>query len=195
MYNIDNYTQIMADDRAQNEVKLVDEEADETQPIRDRAVSFSEVSSLIGLTTCLSEYDALGCASSQEDPRTGRVYADILLPFRQNELDTELEIPGRDGVVDRTDAPFSGCLSTTDRYVTMLHEAGHALGITGLAPLEDDWNSFVPGHSTIPGSLMNPDGLELYKQGWGKSRLLKSERECGPHPWDIMALYALYQTD
>ena len=46
-----------------------------------------------------------------------------------------------------------------------MHEAGHSLDIAG-------------DHPTVAGSAMNQ----------------LSEPDCSPHPFDIMAIYALYQT-
>ena len=72
------------------------------------------------------------------------------------------------------DARFDRCLNSSDNpnsaYTSFLHEAGHALGIGGA-------QSGGP-HSTISDSVMN------YQF---------SEPDCAPKPFDVMAIYALYQ--
>ena len=66
---------------------------------------------------------------------------------------------------------FNTCPHTSDRYnypySSLVHEAGHALGI-------------YPGHPEMPDSIMNYSG--------------QTEPDCSPHPLDIMAIYALYQS-
>ena len=79
----------------------------------------------------------------------------------------------------------------------MLHEVGHALGIRGGGSL--GWAN--PGHPQVAGSVVNCDDIavpndphtlsvnrEDYDQGF-------REPDCAPHPLDLMAIYALYQTD
>ena len=77
-----------------------------------------------------------------------------------------LTLPGDgDEDVEREDVKFNQCQSVLSAHETLLHEAGHALGIKGRP------------HPGIPSSVMN----------------LLSEPDCSPHPLDIMAIYALYQ--
>ena len=54
-------------------------------------------------------------------------------------------------------------------YSSLVHEAGHALGIY-------DRNS----HTELPNAIMN------YSQD--------TEYDCSPHPSDILAIFALHQT-
>jgi hypothetical protein len=47
-------------------------------------------------------------------------------------------------------------------------------------------------HPTIPSSVMNYD--DDTREVWFRSRpQIDNERDCSPHPFDIMALYSLYQ--
>ena len=63
---------------------------------------------------------------------------------------------------------FNTCPDTSDNYnypySSLVHEAGHALGI---------------GHPKLRGSIMN---------------YVTDESDCSPHPLDIAAIYALYQS-
>ena len=100
-----------------------------------------------------------------------------------------LYIPGDDNVVDDSDIRLNACKpkpgetnSTEFRnYDLMVHESGHALGLSNftrnLLALQ------TASHPTIPNAVMNYDSeTEVY------------EPDCSPHPFDIMAIYALYQT-
>ncbi len=55
------------------------------------------------------------------------------------------------------------------------------------------WTDDVVHHPAINGSVMNYERKNLKKAGAG-SRILSQESDCSPHPFDIMAIYALYQT-
>ncbi len=78
-------------------------------------------------------------------------------------------------------------------YITALHEAGHALGTSGFSNADvigsldifggDD--SYHRAHPFIPDAAMNYDS---------KIDAIINEPDCSPHPFDIMAIYALYQT-
>ena len=68
-------------------------------------------------------------------------------------------------------------------YATIVHEGGHALGLAGRK-----WNellsiTYSSTHSSTPGSVMNYDGVTNV-----------NEPDCAPHPLDVLAIYALYQT-
>ena len=72
-------------------------------------------------------------------------------------------------------------------YATAVHEAGHVLGLAG-RPQPNEILSliFVPyevAHPTTPGAVMNYD-----------QRTMVSEPDCAPHPLDVLAIFALYQS-
>ena len=71
--------------------------------------------------------------------------------------------------VPESNARFNRCGNDSDRkysaYPSFLHEAGHALGISG--------------HPEIADAVMN---------------YVFDEPDCSPHPFDVMAIYALYQS-
>ena len=63
----------------------------------------------------------------------------------------------------------------------MVHEAGHALGLSEFS--YEKPTSWKVAHSMVLESVMNYDGETEVP-----------EPDCSPHPLDIMAIYALYQT-
>ena len=92
-----------------------------------------------------------------------------------------------------TDVPsiirFNTCEGPQYRnYRLILHEAGHALGISGFkrASLLSGYGQYAMAHPTIPASVMNYNGrIPIFN--------VNDEPDCAPHPFDAMAIYALYQ--
>ena len=76
-------------------------------------------------------------------------------------------------------------------YELMVHEAGHALGIMRRVPWANDWERYARDHSTILDSVMNYD--EEVPENRLPDGTIRQEKNCAPHPFDIMAIYALYQ--
>ena len=77
-----------------------------------------------------------------------------------------------------------------DLYETVLHEIGHALGLSNAGnPLDylnyGSYDRYVISHPTIPDSVLNYD-----PRGLGPGQ---DEPNCSPYPFDVMAIYALYQ--
>ena len=65
----------------------------------------------------------------------------------------------------------------------MVHESGHALGLSNFS-----WRNPIGtsvAHPSIPDSVMNYDS---------EVPQISNEPDCSPHPFDIMAIEALYQT-
>ena len=123
-------------------------------------------------------------------------------------------VPGINQVYDDDDIPFNTCLNrdgsrvsnlnTDDAgtffpYKTVVHEVGHTLGLSGyqLRKVIEDLTtsqqeaSYVMSHPTIPDSTMNYDSRVRRNHVSG---IVRFEPDCSPHPFDLMALYALYQT-
>ena len=63
----------------------------------------------------------------------------------------------------------------------MVHESGHALGLSGFARYLP--NLRRAGHPAILNTVMNYN-IDVVET---------SEPDCAPQPLDIMAIYALYQ--
>ena len=112
-------------------------------------------------------------------------------------------IPGADYVFHTDDVRFNTCVTPAGQYpgygpyTTMLHEAGHALGLSGF----DAGSLFPPrlayetSHPTIYDSVMNYDEqLRNNIDPNDKEKLLLYEPDCSPNAFDIMAICALYQT-
>ena len=80
----------------------------------------------------------------------------------------------------------------------MVHETGHELGLSGFSVLNltTERALYEMAHLTIADAVLNYDenvrqnrmnnDLKMPQNRW--------EPDCSPHPFDIMALYALYQT-
>ena len=108
---------------------------------------------------------------------------------------------GSDTVVDAEDIRFNTCQGTALRswanYELMVHEAGHALGLSNVTlsfrhrPLDLlPPQPYEAAHPTIPDSVMNYDSGVQGWAPWAPSTL--NEPDCSPHPFDIMAIEALY---
>ncbi len=79
-------------------------------------------------------------------------------------------------------------------YSLIVHEAGHALGLSGFSIL-DVWQKrqrYEMAHPTIPDVVLNYD-YEV-PANFDNNGDRREEADCSPHPFDIMAIYALYQT-
>ena len=92
---------------------------------------------------------------------------------------TEAHFPGGDRTPERGDIRFNSCEGTHPIYSALIHEAGHALGITGGAEMLDEKDPAL--------SHFNPKILEA-ALSYG------TEHGCFPHPLDIAVIYAMYQT-
>ena len=85
------------------------------------------------------------------------------------------------------DDPDHGCFA----YRTAVHEAGHALGLSNIDyPYFE--RPYESAHPVIPNSVLNYDNrAHEYHPGLTSGFM---ESDCSPHPFDVMAIYGLYQT-
>lgn len=107
------------------------------------------------------------------------------------------------GAPDRNDSQKSDRFYA---YAIAVHEAGHALGLSNFSYLDlvipwSEPQAYHSAHPTIPDSVMNyDDRWDRVAMRWISHIRHPSagtgfmEPDCSPHPFDIMAIYALYQT-
>ena len=163
--NLMRVRDLHGDDSARNEVLMFDDVKGPIKSFVD-ASAFPEFAKQLGFVGECWEptkngHIARACVAKYPDEERH----DMFIRREPFEADM-LTLPGDgDEDVEREDVKFNQCQSVLSAHETLLHEAGHALGIKGRP------------HPGIPSSVMN----------------LLSEPDCSPHPLDIMAIYALYQ--
>ena len=165
------------------------------------------------LFTCV--YEAPACVISQayydtEDPERDLAHYAVDVLISKTRLDrintltpgsTVQNIPGTDRTPHRNDVLFHHCTTLAGKvgdyypYETLVHEAGHALGISGFRrlALTSKRQSYEMSHPTVYDSVMNYDN-ELWANRDSNGVVIRDEPDCSPHPFDIMAIFALYQT-
>ena len=153
-------------------------------------------------------------SGSSYERQASNELAGVDVSFKMQSFTANPRIPGR--------VLFNTCLADPPpanpvpdhgykAYHTAVHEAGHALGLSNvdyppLVNIEFDWESWPPvevqwpigqeyhaAHPTIPDSAMNYDNenppvIKHPAVGSGFA-----EPDCSPHPFDVMALYSIYQ--
>ena len=183
--NLGTLTKLKAEGLQWNEVIMIDNSPmTNFENLRKIAV-FPEFTTEIGLAGCAFNIRVAACAVT----RYGDV-TDILL--RKTATTPLGPVPGGDDHVEKDDVHFNKCGFARRRaYENLIHEAGHALGILG-GSRDPDWADSVGGHPTVPGSVMSYEGRNLRIAGLPYR--LDDDPDCAPHPLDIMAIYALYQT-
>ena len=182
---------IRPQDLAHHEVKMVDVEGTfpglrtQVPSQRDPFVGskwsiFEGLAKYLGVHSCIFLPDKKSCTVPRPIDDTGIAYTiDILL--NQNHTDVGINPP--DPLDD--DIRFNRCPSTMNNriaYHILVHEAGHALGILA------DTSNFIPErvnhhplHEDSKDTVMSDNHEDVYR--------------CSPHPLDLLAMYALYQTE
>lgn len=172
-------------DRMLNEVYMINDVDNILLEIGESPGVFPEVSNRVGSGYCFGQ-NAVACYSPQVDYLSDGsqvvVSGDIMI-LRSKVSDGSLGIPGIDNVPSRDDTPLNIC-PPPDPFLAhrvVLHEAGHALGI-------------------IPKRDRNPPPNFLYTQvlfhpsiGQIAMSLGTLSDICSPTPFDVLAIYALYQ--
>ena len=122
------------------------------------------------------------------------VGVDVLINSEMVSEDTRSpDIPGDNTTVSDDDIVFNTCLASAgannknfQNYKLMVHEAGHALGMSGYSIINIK-DIITGGDLTYERAHPNKDPalVTVMDYNWDK--------DCSPHPLDIMAIYALYQ--
>ncbi len=137
---------------------------------------FPRLAEHVGIIPCVFGNDrATACAQLASDPDLPpyRTITDLIIRLSKFPVGFA-ELPGGDDVVDWSDTNLNVCHGSYAGYKTMQHEAGHALGIRG---------------------TVHVDGQEAHHPSLSQVVMhQKSSFYCSPTPFDIMAVYALYQT-
>ncbi len=187
---LDILTKAQTDDEEYNEVIMVDDTAGVYAEFKDIGI-FPEFSSELGLANCV--LDGYACAVSRfVDTARGHI-TDILIP-KSKYSHVPADLPGGDEIAERSDVRFNICPTGLGirTYEMLIHESGHALGIAG-GTEDPDWIPEMAGHPTIASTVMNYENRNLRARGTKIE--LSTEPDCSPHPLDIMAIYAIYQSE
>ena len=158
-----------------HEIKSFGPVADrETRRLLSTVFEFKEIAEYLRVSQCplgdVGMY-APACMQPHRDDELGWM-TDIWLNDTEFE-DDPLDPPGPDLVASDDDVRFNTCnqpigTPPNSLYETLVHEAGHALGL---------------GFNGSPHSENVESVMSNFRGG----------ANCAPHPFDVMALYALYQ--
>ena len=198
-----------------NEVFMVDTENDSFRPFKGHIVNLvNDLGSMRGvlrnslrLREFVREFDWFGnvnevlpvCVFNDKTPACviSPAYEPFRLPGTGLEGKTGLPKVGSvDVLIEKTEDAihlpnsviFNTCIGSEDsksgyyHYKLMMHEAAHAIGLSGFSwfSLGTDDTRFRMSHATIG----DVDDVVIDN---------KYDYDCSPHPWDIMAVSALYQ--
>ena len=200
-----------------NQLRTQDSELSEIRMVNDSSwpqdqTNFPEMSVDI-FKACLLPTSTIACATSFNDySSTNRSASNELdgvdVTFKQTKFtsdSSDLLIPGNNALFNQCALGDEEANDKDDQYLayrTALHEAGHALGLsnwdlgvtlTGIVAHFTSINAnseatYQMSHPTVPDAVMNYDHMitEVPNEA--------AEPDCSPHPLDIMAVYALYQS-
>ena len=161
-----------------------------------------EVSEYVGHGYCYAADSYVPCTTRTVTTKDGSelITSDILIPDHViDSIQYSMFESGKDilRLPASTKARFNSCGDVSDLYRHMVHEIGHALGISDHRRFDDRLDLIFPV-AVDPSS--NPvqdryhsllaDSIVSYKI----SREVQKEYGCSPHPFDILAIFALYQT-
>ena len=185
------------EDRERNEIVMVN--LDLQRITEFEGDELWEFSSDLGLSDCV--FTSSACA------HTVFVGHDILgnhvlIPYVTTRVTTDILLPSdyRNDSLVVPPVTFNTCSGTySDAYEKLVHEGGHALGIGSGDWFQKDLDpntveAYLEDHPPLVDSVMNYDqdskALLVVYETIEKFR----EPDCSPHPMDIMAIFALYQT-
>ena len=102
-------------------------------------------------------------------------------------VDDKLELPA-------ANAQFNTCRNSSDNglsaFQAMVHEVGHVIGIAG----GGSGTYYSKQHPTIADSAVNYDDMVIPDNSESGFKSDFTEPDCSPYPFDVMAVFALYQT-
>ena len=183
------------EDKKRNEIIMVD--LDLQRLTEFKGDELWEFSDYLNLSGCIFE----GEACAQTDKTGVRILGiDIIVPIVIESSTTDILIRSdrRSNNLSIPSVSFNMCSGPNiEVYEDLVHEAGHALGISdGEFFQSERLKDYIENHPPLVDSVMNYnkviDSLLLTAPGIEKKDF--DEPDCSPHPMDIMAIYALYQT-
>ena len=202
LMSLDILTSAQVDDKEANEIIMIDNATGGTYEGLKAMHIFSELSKVwglqyeLGLVECV--FAPTACATRLHFNDDKGWTSDIFLaqsaygmgPF---DIPGGLD-PGGGVTVDRDDVRFNTCgAPDLGVYQTLVHEAGHVLGIRNGSRVQD-WSDDVVHHPSIYESVMSYETPYELKPGDADS-VLPNDPDCSPHPLDVLAIYALYQQE
>ncbi len=176
--SIDNWLDINEEDRNLNEIKMIDD-ATGVYADLDRVAISPEVAKVLGFSRCALTYNVVACAVTPyipdaADPLAPRAGTTTDILIRQSHSYISSDPPAVLPPTKFNACSFDSPPKSPRAYGVLVHEAGHAFGIrfggTGTGQ--------AAHHPTIRNSVMN---------------YIYDEPDCSPHPFDVLAIYALYQ--
>ena len=201
--SLDILTRAQVDDKEANEIIMIDNATGGIYDGLEDMGLFSELSKDFGLYYELGlEECAFGpsaCASRAHYHDDKGWVTDIFLPqstYGKGPFDIPGGLdPGGGVTVDRDDVRFNTCdAPDIGVYQTLVHEAGHVLGIRD-GRVTTGWDEkILSGHPSIYESVMSYEDPYVLKPGDDDS-VLPNDPDCSPHPLDVLAVYALYQQE
>ena len=167
-----------AEDPGIGEVLMIDDRITDDARFHQ---AFSELAKEVGRRHCLQpnqEVVAPGCAISSRAILDGqRVLVDLLFSRHYLLSDipdiTENHFPGGDRTPNRGDIQFNSCEGTHPIYPVIVHEAGHALGITGGTDIKDPRKERPLLQSNRRSNAEQRDQARLLPTPFGHSRNLR----------------------
>ena len=187
-------------DNDQSEIILIQTNAAPYKYLREIHV-FPEVAAELGAARCIFNPDTPACAH-QTGIGGSDVKTDILIKFEMFS-GKSLDVPGTVDILGNgvpwpreSYVRLSQCDSTNPddfrAYSTLVHETGHAFGISGISIPDSTWALWVAGHPTVDNSVMNYDGLQPSASG-APLRPVVKDQACAPTPLDVLAITSLYR--
>ena len=178
-------------DKALNEVRMIQ---DERYSGHIEPATFLQIAAQTGFNATCLKNEFIACAIRNRQHRTTDIYIkrSKVMPQAGEQLSTD-HFPGTDTIWNHNDIQFNHCRESSitfeqqrgHTYHILMHEIGHALGLHGGEDRQNQNDSNRPADSGHP----NPSNLNTIMR-----QAPSLAYNCSPHPLDIAAIYAIYQT-